>query len=387
MIEPLIWICIACLAFSCLYQFYTCHVVRKFVQDEIPNADLSLPDPRSVSQLKPVHGQSPHLESCLVTALSQDYPADWDVVFSAGLEDDPALDLARSLPSPVPVQVVGGGVTDFTNPKVRSMMAGEPYLRNEWLVCWDADMRAPRDFLRRVFSPFRDPGVGASTCLYGVKQVDNFGQALEGLSVTDFGSSVLVARQVEGMSFMLGAVLAFRREVLEQVGGFGVVRHHLADDFQLGNRTFKAGWKVALAPCIVEDVLGERSFSEYWEHQLRWMRTYRVCRPKGHAAFIITQGLVWSLLWILLSAASAASLKGLGAWLLVRWLTTHYNWQLLGSGSAAKWAFITPFKDLCYFGLWAASWLGHTVRWGGKTFVLGTGGTMRRQEEKATARV
>ncbi|GMU56252.1 MAG: hypothetical protein AMXMBFR33_53980 [Candidatus Xenobia bacterium] len=380
-LDLLLGLCIACLAFSCLYQLYTCHVVRKFVLEEIPRADLSLTDYRPASQLKPVHGQSPRLESCLVTALNQDYPSDWDVVFSAGLADDPALDLARRLPAPVPVQVVGGGVTDFTNPKVRSMMAGEPSLKNEWVVCWDADMRAPKDFLRRVFSPFRDPQVGASTCLYGVKQVDNFGQALEGLSVTDFGSSVLVARKLEGMSFMLGAVLAFRREVLQQVGGFGVVRHHLADDYQLGNRTFKAGWKVALAPCIVEDVLGERSFSEYWEHQLRWMRTYRVCRPNGHAAFIITQGLVWCLLWLLLSGGSPAAWQGLGGWLLVRWLTTRYNWQLLGSPSAARWALITPFKDLCYFALWAASWLGHTVRWGGKTFVLGTGGTMRRQEE------
>jgi ceramide glucosyltransferase len=354
------------------------YVVRRFVEVEIPQANLEIDEPRSVSQLKPVHGQSPRLESCLVTALDQEYPAPWEVVFSAGQEDDPALDLAKSLPARVPVQVVGGGVEDYTNPKVCSMMAGEPYLRNDWIVCWDADMRAPRDFLKRVFSPFRDPEVGASTALYGVKRVDNFGQALEGLSVTDFGASVLVARVVEGMSFMLGAVLAFRREVLDQVGGFGVVRHHLADDYQLGNRTHKAGWKVALSPCIVEDVLGERSFGEYWEHQLRWMRTYRVCRPGGHAAFIITQGLVWSLLWVLISGGSSAAWQGLGCWLLIRFFSTRYVWRMLGSASAARWALITPYKDLCYFALWVASWFGKTVRWGGKDYVLGAGGTMRR---------
>ena len=60
-------------------------------------------------------------------------------------------------------------------------------------------------------------------------------------------AGVLVARMMEGMQFTLGPTMAFRRETMRRMGGFRVTADYCADDFVLGNETFKLGQKVVLS--------------------------------------------------------------------------------------------------------------------------------------------
>src|SRR5690606_32630701 len=186
-----------------------------------------------------------------------------------------------------------------------------------------------RDFLRRVAAPFEDPEVGVVTCLYAVRRARDPGGLLEGLSVNDFGASVLVARQVEGLSFALGATMAIRREALEAMGGLAALRDYLADDYQLGNRAHADGWKVVLAPAVVEDVLGPTPFSEYFAHRLRWMRTYRISRPGGHAAFLVTQGTPWALAFLAATGFAPWGWGAVAGWTLLRVATCWSTWWTL----------------------------------------------------------
>ena len=118
------------------------------------------------------------------------------------------------------------------------------------------------------------------------------------------------AHYVEGIRFALGATMALSRQALSAIGGFAPLADFLADDYQLGCRVAQAGLQVKILPYVVETHNPEMSFSDYLAHQLRWARTYRVCRPRGYLAYGITHALVYSL--VLLAAGPGALGLGLG---------------------------------------------------------------------------
>jgi ceramide glucosyltransferase len=228
-----------------------------------------------------------------------------------------------------------------------------------------------------MMSDFDDPKVGMVTSLYCIRKVPSASVALEALSVLDFATSVLTARATEGISFGLGAGMAFRREALDGIGGFASVGDYLADDFQLGNKLHRAGWKVKLAGTILEDVVPQTSFRGYILHQLRWMRTLRVSRPLGHLSYIVTQGLPWVLGLVLVSGWTPSTWLASLAWMGLRISCARRCWSLLGGQSVNRWVQLVLLKDLIYLGLWLASLVGDTVEWAGRRYHLYSDGRIR----------
>jgi len=111
------------------------------------------------------------------------------------------------------------------------------------------------------------------------------------------------------------------------------------------------------------------SFTAYLAHQLRWARTYRVCRPAGYLAYGITHAVVYSL--IILGAAGLAPWAwGLAAATLVlRGVLAWFSERRCLKGELPLWAFaLLPLKDLLAFGLWLGSFLGHRVAWGERAY-------------------
>src|SRR5262249_33571432 len=103
-----------------------------------------------------------------------------------------------------------------------------------------------------------------------------------------------------------GATIAVRRRALEAIGGFGGLRDHLADDYLLGNRVAAAGYRVQLLPHVVETFIDSTSLADVWRHQLRWVRTYRVCQPLGWALSITTHATFWGVVAVGAAGGSAA---------------------------------------------------------------------------------
>jgi ceramide glucosyltransferase len=364
------------LFFACGYQLATYYLVERFRRFELERAAPFQPE-FPVSHLKTIHGTQPRSESNWRSYTDQNYKGTQEIVYTAGRLGDPALDVARKIAATDPrVKVIEGDASgNGSNPKVASMIQGYPHCTLEFILSTDSDMHAPPDYMDKMMAGFEDPKVGMVTCLYCIQRVDSPGLALEALSVLDFSTSVLVARAIEGMSFGLGANMAMRREALEQIGGIGMLGNYLAEDYQLGNRIFKAGWKVKLAGVVVEDVPSGMKFMEYFRHQLRWMRTYRISRPGGHFSYIVTQGALWATLLALFGGpAGVAALLG---WFAVRLNCTGHNWRVFGAPEVSRWIPWLIVKDYCYLVLWVTSLVGDRVRWGPRELQLFPDGTMK----------
>lgn len=261
------------------------------------------------------------------------------------------------------------------NGKAATLAMASRYWSGDIFVVSDADMWAPPGYLARVLDSFTDPEVGVVTCLYRSTppRPGDWCHLLEALCILDFAASVLVARQTEGISFAMGSTMAVRRRTLEQIGGFEALTPYLADDYQLGHKAHQAGWKIRLAPTILETDPPHGRLGKALSHQYRWLVTSRVSRPGGHLAFVVTQGFLWAGLLCL--AAPPLGAKAMLFWCALRIVLGARAHLDLGGRAAGVWqALFLPWKDALYLGLWMASLRGHTVRWGERELTVDSQG-------------
>jgi ceramide glucosyltransferase len=249
--------------------------------------------------------------------------------------------------------------------------------KHEILLLADSDIRVAPNYLQQVVQPLHNPTVGVVTCLYR-SITQGWLTSFEALSVpTDFLPSVLVARKLEGMTFALGATVAIRRSVLDEIGGFAGVANYLEDDYKLGNLPFQLGYQVVLSNHIVDHVMLPGNLADSIHHQTRWMRGSRFVRPSGYLGLIFTYGTVSSALFLLTTGGSLLGWFVLGlTWsvrLLLAWLVGVYYLQ---DPTAKRLFWLVPLRDFVSFGLWCYSFLGSTVQWRSRQFRLAKGGRL-----------
>lgn len=339
-----------------------------------------------LSLLKPLHGAEPGLESYLDTFFQQVYPA-YEILFCARSANDPGLDIARRVAAQhpeIPVQFLAtGGQPDYINAKVASMELMEAHAKHDIFIISDSDVRVGPDYLQSIALPFADPRTGGLTCLYrGVAAEGGLWAQLEavGMSV-EMSAGVLVARSMEGMQFTLGPTMAFRREAIRKMGGFKVTADYCADDFVLGNEAHKHGDTIVLSHYAIDHMVINSSFWQSMLHQVRWMKSTRFSRPKGHFGTSLTFSMPFGLLGLAAALALTHHVAlgvGLLAWAVVsRWLLAIAvgNW-IVGDSNWFSLLVLYPIRDLMGFCFWAASYTSSKIHWRGRKFRLLPGGKM-----------
>ena len=367
---PWLYLFVLLLAAAWFYQFLALVCLWRLFRS--PPPALLAPTGPGITVFKPLKGLEPLTRECLASFLTQDYRP-YQVLFGVREADDPVVALLEELQQTYPrcdLEIVICPEDLGLNPKISTLQQLLPRARYDLLVIADGDVKVGPDYLAQVAAAFREPGVGLVSCPYRAGRPRTLGAGLEALTIAaDFIPSVATAVAVEEIRFALGATMALTRQALTASGGFAPLADFLADDYQLGFRVAQTGLQVKILPYVVETNNPEMSLAAYLAHQLRWARTYRVCRPGGYLAYGITHALVYSLA-ILLAAGLAPWAWGLvAATLTIRGVVAGFSERRALQGDLPWWAFmLLPVKDLCSFGLWLASFLGSRVTWGERTF-------------------
>jgi ceramide glucosyltransferase len=307
----------------------------------------------------------------------QDYP-EYEIIFGVSEPSDPAIAIVEGLKKDFPeraIRLILCRENLGANTKVSNLIQMAREARHENLIVSDSDIRVPSDYLRRVMTPLADPAIGLVTCLYRGIAGSTLWSRLEALGIsTDFGPGVLVARQIEGVKFGLGATLAFRRRDLQAAGGFEALVDYLADDYQLGRRISALGLRVEIPDIIVETFLPRYTLREFFSHQLRWARTIRDSRFSGYVGMGIIYGLPWAMLTLLLArgAAWAWSLLALTAAMRVA-VAISAGKGILQDGQVTGCLWLLPLRDSIAVIVWLASFAGHSITWRGEQFRLKDG--------------
>ena len=361
----LVLLVLACSIIASVYQLVQMVAVRRFLRRAARPAGDHRPP---VTVLKPLKGPGFELAANLETFCRQDYPH-YQIVFGVEDDADPAVEVVQSLQRRFPDRdiTLSVGMEPGANRKIASLVHMMREARHDVLVLSDADIRVRPDYLRTLVGPLADPAVGLTTCLYRGRASRGLPSIAESLCInTDFLPMVMMAQWVQRFRYAYGASMAFRRDALEEIGGFEALSNHLADDYQLGNRISRAGWRLLLLPYMVETVLDARTLGDVWRHQLRWARTYRVCQPFNWFATIVIHTVLWGGLSVLATGGAVIGWLALALALGARLGSLRVILGSLRDADTPRWLWLVPLKDLGYSAVFLASWLGHDVEWSGQ---------------------
>jgi ceramide glucosyltransferase len=228
-----------------------------------------------------------------------------------------------------------------------------------------------------VTAPLADGKIGAVTSFYRAIAEKNLGAELEAIGASsDFFAGVLMAGWMEGISFALGASIATSKEWLKKLGGFEALADTLADDYELGHRIARAGGQILLSNESVWTMYPAQTARGFWNHQLRWARTVRLCRPLSYVGLLFTQGLPWVALACAVAPANWIAGAYLMAYLILR-LAMAWTVGVWGVGDEVlrRKIWLVPLRDAIHFLVWLASFASNRVKWGSEEYVI-RGGQM-----------
>jgi ceramide glucosyltransferase len=359
-----------------------------------------------VTLFKPLHGDEVGLEANLRSFYRQDYldhvvraglAAEVDgvsrveVIFCSRHLDDSGLRIARRVAAEFPrvaTRFVTSGEPWAPNAKVCSLAAMAELATHDLWIVSDSDVRVGPEYLRRIVQPFADPGVGCATCLYRGKVVEpSLWSRLEAVGMTvEMSSGVAVANLLQPMRFALGPTMIARRSCVEEIGGFRAIAEYCADDFVLGNWIAAQGHRIVLSTYAIDHMVRYAGFADSIRHQIRWMRSTRFSRPRGHLGTCLTLAIPFALM-----AFAGALLLGqpelawgvlgfcvlgrcLQAWVMARLVVDKRDvWTSL---------LLYPIRDLMGMAFWALSYTGNQILWRGEMYDLLDGGRMVKSPEK-----
>ena len=353
--------------------------VRRYVSQ---SAKLP-PSASSVSILKPVKGFDSGMYEAFRSHCLQEYAGEYELIFGAGSNDDPAVEAVHRLMTEFPerrIRLVICPERLGTNGKVSNLIQMLPHTQHEFLLINDSDIRVSPKYLERVMRQFVAPAkkpVGMVTALYrGKAHSWTLGSVLETLGIaTDFMAGVVTARIVEGgIHFGLGSTLAVRREALAASGGLEALVDQLADDYEMGARIVASGYSIQLATEVVETSVPAYSFTGFLSHQLRWARTVRDSRRWGYVGLLFTHLLPLAVANVVASGASFVSIWLLGlAFFLRLGVAMQVGAGVLGDRQVLRDLWLLPLRDAVGFAVWVWSFAGNTILWRGERFVLKSG--------------
>jgi ceramide glucosyltransferase len=330
-----------------------------------------------VSLLKPVRGTDFATYENYASFCHQDYP-DYEILFAVNDAADAAVPLIHRLIAEFPnrpIRLLVGAENLGANRKVNKLARLSGEAQYEILVLTDGDVRVGPNYLREVVAPFVEESTGAVTSFYRGIAEANLGADIEAVGASsDFFAGVLMAELTEGINFALGASIVTTKRWLAKIGGFESIAGMLADDYELGLRIAQAGGRVILSRESVWTTYPAQTAKTFWEHQLRWARTVRLCRPLSYFGLIFTLGLPWVVLAALVAPTRWIAAAYLLAYLVLRHIMawTVGVWGV-GDEVLRKKLWLVPLRDAIYAAVWVAGFASSRITWGGQDYTMHKG--------------
>ncbi|WP_370872130.1 bifunctional polysaccharide deacetylase/glycosyltransferase family 2 protein [Spirilliplanes yamanashiensis] len=216
-----------------------------------------------VSVIVPAYNEKEGIEAAVRSLATGDYPHIEVVVVDDGSTDETAaLAEGLGLPNVRVVRVPNGGKSNALN-------TGVALARHDLIVMVDGDTIFEPDSVRRIVQPFADPQVGA---VAGNVKIGNRGtvtalwQHIE--YVIGFNLDRRLYEVLRCMPTVPGAIGAFRRQALKEVGGMS--DETLAEDTDVTIAMQRAGWHVVYEENARAWTEAPATLSQLYKQRYRW---------------------------------------------------------------------------------------------------------------------
>jgi cellulose synthase/poly-beta-1,6-N-acetylglucosamine synthase-like glycosyltransferase/peptidoglycan/xylan/chitin deacetylase (PgdA/CDA1 family) len=234
-------------------------VHRARLRKQPPPEDFQPP----VSVVVPAYNEATGIEQAVRSLAASDYPE-----FEVVVVDDGSTDGTGELVDGLGLSRVRV-IREANRGKAAALNTGLAATRHELIVAVDADTIFEPHTLTSLVRPFGDPGVGA---VAGNTKVGNRNRLLGLWQHIDYVTGFNLDRRLYDvlgcMPTVPGAVGAFRRSALREVGGFS--SDTLAEDTDVTIALGRRGWKVVYAQDARAFTETPGSWSGLWRQRYRW---------------------------------------------------------------------------------------------------------------------
>jgi ceramide glucosyltransferase len=350
---------------------------RRFERTPAPAPDPSFAP--GISILKPIKGVDPRMHAGLASHCAQNYAGEFEILFGVSSLEDPAVAEVARLRVDFPhinIRLIECPARLGPNGKLSNLAQMLPHASYGHILVNDSDILVSSNYLTRIAAAFQQDNVGLVTAPYIGIASKTLWSKIEALGIsTDFIPGALVARALEGgLRFGLGSTLATTRKALASIGGFEALTDQLADDYELGVRLHRAGYRVELLHEVVATSVPPYTLRGLCEHQLRWARSTRDSRRAGYIGLGITYVLPWAVLTMLASGGALWSFTLLSVALLARMaVALVVGVGMLRDGQVLRDLLLIPIRDAFGLWFWLWSYASDIVVWRGERFRLRRG--------------
>jgi cellulose synthase/poly-beta-1,6-N-acetylglucosamine synthase-like glycosyltransferase/peptidoglycan/xylan/chitin deacetylase (PgdA/CDA1 family) len=215
-----------------------------------------------VSVIVPAHNEEAGIEAALQSLLRTSYPMEIIVVDDGSTDGTAAVVERYSLFGVRLIRQENAG-------KPAALNTGIAQARGNLIALMDGDTIFEPDAIPLLAQPFSDPGIGA---VCGNAKVGNRAGLLGRWQHIEYVVGFNLDRRLYDlagcMTTVPGAIGAFRREALADVGG--VSDDTLAEDTDLTMALLRAGWRVVYEEKAIAWTEAPASLGQLWRQRYRW---------------------------------------------------------------------------------------------------------------------
>ncbi len=238
----------------------------------------------SISVIRPIKGKDTGLAENLKAAFRHGYPSAIEILFVLDDENEPSVPLIeqaiaearRGDPSVDTRLLYSGQPPAHRTGKLNAMIVGLESSKNELVAFIDSDIRQDRDDLKvLVATLLADAAAGAAYATVistGLpRTLGDVGYALMVNGLYE-PSALATAHQLRGqLPFIMGHVMALKREAIQAIGGLESAEGQLVDDMYLGRRLHQSGYRNKISPKPAAIIQQDMTVSEFMQVLVRWI--------------------------------------------------------------------------------------------------------------------
>lgn len=177
---------------------------------------------------------------------------------------------------------------------------------------------------------------------------------------------------------VVGKSILVRQEVLDEVGGFGVISEYFAEDYMLGRAVARSGARVLLCADVLDTTEVAKPRSAVWARHRRWAMMRRRLGGPAYALEALFSPALW-LAGLVASGGPPASWAAGAVLLLARYAVEAAVARRLGAPlSPLDWAML-PIRDIFAGAVFVAGLVGRRLRWRGREIEIGDGTRIVRE--------